>query len=68
MKIQSLTPQFDATMFKHTWHASEVQETQLEKNESSTPPLMIIPTLYGFSFLKEISILVLVGSLDAHFQ
>lgn len=44
------------------------KKLNLKKDESLTPPMMIIPTLYDFSFLKETSILVLVGSLDAHFQ
>jgi hypothetical protein len=44
------------------------KKLNLKKDESPASPMMIIPTLYGFSFLKETSILVLVGSLDAHFQ
>jgi len=44
------------------------KKLNLKKDEYLTPPMMIIPTLYDFSFLKETSILVLVGSLDAHFQ
>jgi hypothetical protein len=67
MKIHVLHPKLMQPCSNIHGMQVRCKKLKLKKYESPTPPMMIIPTLYGLSFLKETSILVLIGSLDAHF-